>query len=54
MSKLANAIELYLYDLDVSDHLFRRMIAEAIEMDKLALIALLPKADEPSLYSVKA
>lgn len=52
MSKLADVLNLYLYDLEVSDHWFRRMVAEAMEDDKLALIALLPPAD--ALHSVKA
>lgn len=37
MSNLADVIELYLYDLDVSDELFRRFVLEAIakDMEKL-------------------
>jgi hypothetical protein len=33
VSNLADVIELYLYDLDVSDELFRRFVVEAIEKD---------------------
>ena len=33
MSSLSDVIELYLYDLDVSDELFRRFVVEAIEKD---------------------
>ena len=33
MSSLSDVIELYLYDLDVSDEQFRRFVVEAIEKD---------------------
>jgi hypothetical protein len=33
VSALAEVVELYLYDLDVSDELFRRFVLEAVEKD---------------------
>jgi hypothetical protein len=58
VSNLADVIELYLYDLDVSDELFRRFVVEAIEKDAEKLQGVLVAARlreffQSAGYSVK-
>jgi hypothetical protein len=52
VSHLADVVELYLYDLDVSDELFRRFVLEAVEKDLEQLTGVVLRA-HPG-YSVKA
>jgi hypothetical protein len=52
VSALAEVIELYLYDLDVSDALFRRFVLEAVEKDLEQLTGVILRS-HPG-YSVKA
>lgn len=52
MSNVSDVIELYLYDLEVSDALFRRLVLDALDRDLEQLVGLI-LADHPG-YSVKS
>jgi hypothetical protein len=52
VSALAEVVDLYLYDLDVSDALFRRFVLEAVEKDLEQLTGVILRS-HPG-YSVKA